>query len=75
MIENYNDDENIITKKSFTLFSHRTSLSMEKYFWDELAKICKTHNIKEIEIIKYLDERRSNNLSSALRVWILKNKV
>lgn len=75
IIDNYNDDENVITKKSFTLFSHRTSVSMEKVFWDELTKICINKNLKEIEILKKLDERRTNNLSSALRVWILKNKI
>ena len=60
-------------KRSLTIAGHRTSLSLEPEFWD----ILKTYAAKEQKTIAALvgeiDQTRGNkNLSSAIRVWILK---
>lgn len=61
-------------KISVSLSGHQTSISIEKEFFDVLKQIAKQRNISVASIINNIDEKRSadSNLSSELRIWILK---
>lgn len=61
-------------KISISLSGHQTSISLESEFFDVLKQIAKKHNISIASIIKTIDEQRlpDTNLSSEIRVWILK---
>ncbi len=52
---------------------HYTSISLEKEFFDELLNICNRRNISLNQLITEIDTGRSekNNLSSAVRIYIL----
>ncbi len=61
-------------KISVSLSGHQTSISLEKEFCDVLQHIAKIRNISIASIIKNIDENRDpkSNLSSEIRIWILK---
>lgn len=61
-------------KISISLSGHQTSITLEPEFIDILKKIARTRNISVASIVSDLDETRTpdTNLSSAVRVWILK---
>ena len=62
-------------KHSVLLSGHRTSVSLEKVFWEKLKEICVQHgksiNQQITEIDNERDEGSNQNLSSAVRVYIL----
>ena len=58
-------------KHSVILFGHATSFSLEDEFWEELKDIAKNRQTSVLALIKQLDETRTCNLSSAIRVFIL----
>ena len=51
---------------------HRTSVSLEPEFWDELKRIAAKQKTTPAELITRIDANRAGGLSSALRVFILK---
>ena len=61
-------------KISVSLSGHQTSISLENEFFDVLKRIAQERNISIASIIKQIDEQRlpNSNLSSEIRVWILK---
>lgn len=61
-------------KMSVSLSGHHTSISLEKEFFDVLKMIAKQKNISVATIIKQIDDSRNpeSNLSSEIRIWILK---
>ena len=60
-----------LKKRSVLISGHQTSISIEDAFWDKLKRICKDSNKSLNQVITEVDENRSGNLSSALRVFIL----
>ena len=68
-------DQTMLRKRSVLISGHQTSISIEDAFWMELKSICKHENKSLNQIATEVDERRSGNLSSALRVYILGYKV
>jgi len=68
-------DETILRKRSVLISGHQTSISIEDAFWIELKSICKQETKSLNEIATEVDGRRSGNLSSALRVFILNYKA
>ena len=59
-------------KRSLTIAGHRTSLSLEQEFWDELKKIAGQERKTIATLVSEIDAARGErNLSSAIRVWIL----
>ena len=53
---------------------HQTSISLEPEFYAELVNIAKSKNITINQLITQIDaSRQINNLSSALRVYILEH--
>ncbi len=61
-------------KISVSLSGHQTSISLEKEFCDVLYQIAKERDISVASIINKIDESRlpDSNLSSEIRIWILK---
>ncbi|MDX1922204.1 MAG: ribbon-helix-helix domain-containing protein [Alphaproteobacteria bacterium] len=60
-----------LKKHSLTLRGHRTSISLEEIFWAQLQLIAKKQNQSVQELIESIDKKRSGNLSSAIRVYIV----
>ncbi len=61
-------------KISVSLSGHQTSISLEKEFFDVLQQIAKDRKTSIASIINGIDENRNpdSNLSSEIRIWILK---
>ena len=52
---------------------HSTSISLEEEFWEELKKIAIEQHLSVNQLITKIDASREHeNLSSAIRVFILK---
>ena len=68
--------QTIMKKLSVTISGHRTSITLEDEFADALRDIARTRKKHIAELIKEIDEQKpgGGNLSSAIRVFILKNK-
>ncbi len=64
----------MIRKHSATLHGHRTSFSLEDEFWDELKRIAVERQMSIAGLIAQIDDDRDpdSNLSSALRVYVLR---
>jgi predicted DNA-binding ribbon-helix-helix protein len=64
-------------KRSVTIDGHRTSISLEDAFWNELATIARTRGLSLNALVAEIDRARSTatgaprNLSSALRLHVL----
>jgi predicted DNA-binding ribbon-helix-helix protein len=58
-----------VRKRSVTLAGHRTSLSLEPEFWDALKAAARAEGLSLNVLI---DRERSTNLSSAVRVYLLR---
>ena len=60
----------MLIKKSITLKKHRTSLSLEKDFWEALNKIAENENSSIQSLISEIDINRKYTLASSTRVFI-----
>jgi len=61
-----------VRKRSVTLAGHRTSLSLEAEFWQALKAAARADGLSLNALIARIDRERSGNLSSAVRVYLLK---
>ena len=53
---------------------HETSITLEDEFWTELLSIAKQKNLSINQLVTKIDsEKNIQNLSSAIRVYILKH--
>ena len=59
-------------KKSVSIAGHRTSIALEIEFWDALKEILSKKGLSFSAFLVKIDEDRTANLSSAIRVYILK---
>ena len=62
----------MLIKKSITIKKHRTSLSLEKEFWDALKIIAKEQKYSLETLITKIDSTRKTSLASSIRVYLLK---
>lgn len=60
-----------IYKYSVMIAGHRTSVSLEPEFWNELKRIAEKRGETLSSLITRTDEIRTGNLSSALRILVL----
>ena len=59
-------------KRSFSIKGHRTSISLEKPFWEALKEAAQREGIPLAALVARIDdERHGAGLSSAVRIWIL----
>jgi predicted DNA-binding ribbon-helix-helix protein len=61
-----------VRKRSVTLAGHRTSLSLEPEFWDALKAAARAECLSLNVLIARIDRERGTNLSSAVRVYLLR---
>ena len=61
-------------KRSLTLQGHRTSVSLEDAFWEELQAIAVARGISVNALVAEIDAERgvSAGLASAIRVFVLR---
>jgi predicted DNA-binding ribbon-helix-helix protein len=65
-------DQGKIVKYSLTIAGHRTSISLEAAFWDELKRIATARGRSLASLAASIDATRgAANLSSAIRVFVL----
>ncbi len=62
----------LIRKRSVTLAGHRTSLSLETEFWQALKAVAHAEGLSLNALIERIDQDRAGNLSSAVRVYLLR---
>ena len=62
-----------IRKHSVVIAGHRTSVSLEDIFWIRLRAIASRDGISLNQLITRIDAERSGNLSSALRVFVVRD--
>ena len=61
-------------KRSVTIAGHRTSISLERPFWDALKELACSEKTSVNELVRRIDVARGGkgSLSSAIRVHVLK---
>jgi predicted DNA-binding ribbon-helix-helix protein len=63
------------TKRSIRLYGHKTSVTLEDAFWDELKRIADAQGVPVGQLIAAIDSERRKahhpNLSSAIRLFVL----
>ncbi len=62
-----------VIKRSLTIAGHRTSVSLEGAFWEALKDIARRRDSSVNALVAEIDERRTGNLSSAVRVFVLEH--
>ena len=60
----------MLVKHSLTIAGHATSLTLEPVFWDALKAAAVADGKPLAALVAEIDEARTTNLSSAIRVWL-----
>jgi predicted DNA-binding ribbon-helix-helix protein len=60
-----------LRKRSVLIAGHKTSVSLEGAFWEELRAIAAARDIPLSRLIEEIDTTRGGNLSSAIRLFVL----
>ncbi|MFC3227825.1 ribbon-helix-helix domain-containing protein [Marinibaculum pumilum] len=63
--------QSAVKKRSVVVSGHRTSISLERIFWDCLRDIAAQRGLTINQLVSEIDAGRSGNLSSAIRVYVL----
>lgn len=66
-------DKHQLQKRSVAIAGHQTSVSLEGAFWDALKLIARDKGYPLNKLIEEIDENRTGNLSSAIRVFTLEH--
>jgi predicted DNA-binding ribbon-helix-helix protein len=62
-----------IIKRSVVIHGHKTSVSLEQPFWDAFRDLAEGEHISTSALLRKVDaERNNSNLSSAIRVFVLR---
>ena len=61
-----------LRKRSVRISGHATSVSLEEEFWFALKKLSVKRGLSVNALIAELDRQRTGNLSSAIRVYVLR---
>jgi len=59
-------------KHSVELSGHRTSIAIEDEFWLEIKKIAIRQNVSLRQLLIQIDNHRTHNLASSIRLFVLK---
>jgi predicted DNA-binding ribbon-helix-helix protein len=62
-------------KYSLTIQGHATSLTLEPVFWQSLNDAAASGGVSLAALISEIDEARTTNLSSAVRVWLFERAL
>ena len=62
-----------ILKRSVLIGGHKTSVSLEEPFWTDLKQIAHAEHVTLSALVTQIDDtREQSNLSSAIRVFVLR---
>ena len=65
-----------VVKRSIVVAGHKTSVSLEDAFWNELKEIVRERHMTLSELVAEIDAgRQLGNLSSALRLFVLEQMM
>ncbi len=68
------DMKSAVAKRSVVISGHKTSVSLEDPFWNEVQAIAKSRHMTVSTLLHRIDHDRQNaNLSSAIRVYVLQH--
>jgi len=72
--------DSILKKHSLVISGHHTSVTLENIFWDQFKAIARLRGQSLSLLAAEIDAQRARdhaegNLSSALRVFVLKNSI
>jgi predicted DNA-binding ribbon-helix-helix protein len=63
-----------IVKRSIVIGGHKTSVSLEDAFWNDLKEIAHAQETTLSELVAKIDDTRQQaNLSSAIRLFVLEH--
>ena len=62
----------MLIKRSITIKKHRTSLLLEKEFWDALKIVAKEQKCSIENLVAEIDSNKKTSLASSIRVYLLK---
>ena len=60
----------MLIKRSITINKHRTSLSLEREFWEAIKIVSKKKNCSIESLITRIDLNRKTSLASSTRVFM-----
>ena len=64
-----------VLKRSIVVGRHKTSVSLEDVFWNELRQIAQDLGVHLSELVARIDaERQHGNLSSAIRLFVFEER-
>ena len=63
----------VCKKRSVVVSGHRTSVSLEPIFWDQLRALAAQRRVSVNELVTHIDQQRAGSLSSAIRVFVLQS--
>jgi predicted DNA-binding ribbon-helix-helix protein len=68
------DVKSAVAKRSVVIGGHKTSISLEEPFWNEVRAIAEARRVTVSALLRRIDhERQNTNLSSAIRVFVLQH--
>lgn len=71
-LENLKPITTKVIKRSILIAGHKTSISLEEPFWQELQDIAQNMGLTRAALVQHIDAARAGaNLSSAIRVFVL----
>jgi predicted DNA-binding ribbon-helix-helix protein len=63
-----------VIKRSIVIDGHKTSVSLEDPFWNDLKRIAHAQSVTLSELVARIDgTRKKSNLSSAIRLFVLEH--
>jgi predicted DNA-binding ribbon-helix-helix protein len=63
-----------VVKRSIIIGGHKTSISLEDAFWSDLKEIAHSQGATVSTLVTQIDDtRQQGNLSSAIRLYVLKH--
>src|SRR5262249_32479433 len=66
--------KSLILKRSIVIDGHKTSISLEDAFWNDLKEIAHSQQATLAKLVGQIDEKRQqSNLSSAIRLYVLEH--
>jgi predicted DNA-binding ribbon-helix-helix protein len=66
--------KSLVVKHSINVGGHLTSICLEDEFWQSLRNIAASQQISVRDLVSKIDsERKHGNLSSAVRLFVLKH--
>ena len=65
----------IVRKLSVKISGHATSVSIETEFWEVFKNIASKKKLSVNDLLSEIDKKRTSNLSSAIRIFILSELI